>query len=115
MIGTILSALVVGLIVGALARLIMPGKQNIGVIMTIILGALGSFIGTWLTYSLGYSNSNGGWQVIPFLVGDHRGDPADRDLRRHHRTPRRPKHDTDGAVVIARVGPIGRRRPRSRR
>ena len=45
MIGTILSALIVGLIVGALARLIMPGKQNIGVIMTIILGALGSFIG----------------------------------------------------------------------
>jgi len=69
MIGTILSALVVGLIVGALARLIMPGKQNIGVIMTIVLGALGSFIGSWLTYQLGYSNSNGGWQVIPFLVG----------------------------------------------
>ena len=69
MIGTILSALVVGLIVGALARLIMPGKQNIGVIMTIALGALGSFLGTWLTYSLGYSNSNGGFQIIPFLVG----------------------------------------------
>jgi uncharacterized membrane protein YeaQ/YmgE (transglycosylase-associated protein family) len=69
MIGTILSALVVGLIVGALARLIMPGKQNIGVIMTIVLGALGSFLGSWLTYQLGYSNSNGGWQVIPFLVG----------------------------------------------
>ena len=69
MIGTILGALVVGLIVGALARLIMPGKQNIGVIMTIMLGALGSFIGSWLTYQLGYSNSNGGWQVIPFLVG----------------------------------------------
>ncbi|SEH56628.1 Uncharacterized membrane protein YeaQ/YmgE, transglycosylase-associated protein family [Mycolicibacterium rutilum] len=69
MIGTILSALVVGLIVGALARLIMPGKQNIGVIMTIVLGALGSFIGSWLTYQFGYSNSNGGWEVIPFLVG----------------------------------------------
>ena len=69
MIATILTALVVGLIVGALARLIMPGKQNIGVIMTIALGALGSFIGAWLTYQLGYHNANGGWQVIPFLVG----------------------------------------------
>jgi uncharacterized membrane protein YeaQ/YmgE (transglycosylase-associated protein family) len=69
MVGTILSALVVGLIVGALARLIMPGKQNIGIIMTIVLGALGAFIGTWLTYQLGYHNANGGWQVIPFLVG----------------------------------------------
>lgn len=69
MIGTILSALVVGLIVGALARLIMPGKQNIGVIMTIVLGALGAFIGSWLTYQLGYQNSNGGFEIIPFLVG----------------------------------------------
>lgn len=69
MIGTILGALVVGLIVGALARLIMPGKQNIGVIMTVALGALGSFLGSWLTYQLGYSNSNGGFEFIPFLVG----------------------------------------------
>jgi uncharacterized membrane protein YeaQ/YmgE (transglycosylase-associated protein family) len=69
MIGTILSALIVGLIVGALARLIMPGKQSIGVIMTIVLGALGSFLGSWLTYQLGYQNSNGGWEIIPFLVG----------------------------------------------
>ncbi|AMO58957.1 transglycosylase associated protein [Mycolicibacterium phlei] len=69
MIGTILSALVVGLIVGALARLIMPGKQNIGVLMTIVLGALGSLIGSWLIYQFGYSNSNGGFEIIPFLVG----------------------------------------------
>jgi uncharacterized membrane protein YeaQ/YmgE (transglycosylase-associated protein family) len=69
MIGTILGAIVVGLIVGALARLVMPGKQNIGVIMTIVLGALGSFIGTWITYKVGYANSNGGFAIIPFLVG----------------------------------------------
>ena len=69
MIGTILGAIIVGLIVGALARLVMPGKQNIGVIMTIVLGALGSFLGSWLVYSLGYSNSNGGLEIIPFLVG----------------------------------------------
>jgi uncharacterized membrane protein YeaQ/YmgE (transglycosylase-associated protein family) len=69
MIGTIISAIVVGLIVGALARLIMPGKQSIGVIMTIVLGALGSFIGTWVTYKVGYTNANGGFEIIPFLVG----------------------------------------------
>ncbi len=84
MIGTILTAMVVGLIVGALARLIMPGKQNIGVIMTIVLGALGSFIGTWLTYKLGYNNANGGWRVHPVPRRDHRRDRPDRDLRRHH-------------------------------
>ncbi|ORB26691.1 GlsB/YeaQ/YmgE family stress response membrane protein [Mycolicibacterium parafortuitum] len=69
MIGTIIGAIVVGLIIGALARLVMPGKQNIGVLMTIVLGALGSFLGTWLSYQLGYSNSNGGFAIIPFLVG----------------------------------------------
>lgn len=69
MIGTIISALVVGLIIGALARLVMPGTQNIGIIMTIVLGALGSLIGSWLTYQFGYHNSNGGWEIIPFIVG----------------------------------------------
>jgi uncharacterized membrane protein YeaQ/YmgE (transglycosylase-associated protein family) len=69
MIGTIISAIVVGAIVGALARLLMPGRQSIGVIMTIVLGIIGSLIGSWVTYQVGYSNSNGGWAVIPFLVG----------------------------------------------
>lgn len=69
MIETIVGAILVGLIVGGLARLIMPGKQNIGVIMTVVLGAIGSFLGTWVSYKLGYSNQNGGFKVIPFLVG----------------------------------------------
>lgn len=69
MIGTIVVAVISGLIIGALARLVMPGKQNIGVIMTIVLGAAGSMIGTWLSYKVGYSNENGGFQVIPLLVG----------------------------------------------
>ncbi|MFI5506455.1 GlsB/YeaQ/YmgE family stress response membrane protein [Mycobacterium sp. NPDC051804] len=69
MIATILSALVVGILVGALARLIMPGKQNIGVIMTILLGALGAFLGSWLTHAVGFADSTSVWQPIPFLVG----------------------------------------------
>ncbi len=69
MIGTIVTAIVVGLIIGALARLILPGKQNIGVIMTTVLGALGSLIGSWVTYQFGYTNEGGGWQIIPFIVG----------------------------------------------
>lgn len=69
MFGTIVGAVFLGLVVGVLVRLIMPGKQNIGVIMTVILGALGSFLGTWVSYKLGYSNQNGGFKVIPFLIG----------------------------------------------
>lgn len=69
MVSTIIGAIVIGLIVGVLARLVMPGKQNIGVIVTVVLGALGSFLGTWVSYKLGYSNQNGGFKIIPFLVG----------------------------------------------
>jgi uncharacterized membrane protein YeaQ/YmgE (transglycosylase-associated protein family) len=69
MILTIIGAILVGLVVGGLARLVMPGKQNIGVVMTVLLGAVGSFLGTWVSYKLGYSNQNGGFKIIPFLVG----------------------------------------------
>lgn len=69
MIGTVIGAIVVGFIIGALARLIMPGKQNIGCILTTILGAIGSALGSWICYKLGYNNKNGGFEVVPFLVG----------------------------------------------
>lgn len=41
----IIGMLIVGLIAGALARLIMPGKDPMGILMTIILGVAGSFVG----------------------------------------------------------------------
>jgi len=69
MIGTIIGAIIGGLIIGALARLVLPGKQNISLLMTIVLGVLGSLIASWLVYQLGYNNSNGGFKIIPFLVG----------------------------------------------
>jgi uncharacterized membrane protein YeaQ/YmgE (transglycosylase-associated protein family) len=69
MLGTILGAIIGGLIIGGLARLVMPGKQNIGVIMTVALGILGSMAGSWLCFKFGYQNSNGGFEIIPFLVG----------------------------------------------
>jgi uncharacterized membrane protein YeaQ/YmgE (transglycosylase-associated protein family) len=37
--------IVAGLVIGALARLIKPGKQNLGVIATLLLGLVGSIIG----------------------------------------------------------------------
>ena len=41
----IVGMVIVGLIAGALARLIMPGKDPMGILMTIILGVAGSFVG----------------------------------------------------------------------
>jgi uncharacterized membrane protein YeaQ/YmgE (transglycosylase-associated protein family) len=69
MIGTIVGAIFIGLIVGALARLILPGRQGIGVIMTILLGAAGSFIGSWVTYRQISTANQGKFELTAFLVG----------------------------------------------
>ncbi len=69
MLGSIIGAIIVGIVIGALARLIMPGKQNIGVLMTVALGIVGGLIGSWVTHAVGYSNSNAGFEWIPFFVG----------------------------------------------
>jgi uncharacterized membrane protein YeaQ/YmgE (transglycosylase-associated protein family) len=50
---SILSWILFGLIVGALARLLMPGRQAMGCFMTILLGIVGSFAGgalSWLIF-----------------------------------------------------------------
>ena len=41
MVGTIIGAIIFGAIIGALARLVLPGKQNISMLVTIVLGILG--------------------------------------------------------------------------
>jgi uncharacterized membrane protein YeaQ/YmgE (transglycosylase-associated protein family) len=45
--------IVIGAIVGALAKLIMPGRDPGGIIVTIILGILGGIVGGWLFGVLG--------------------------------------------------------------
>jgi len=53
MVGTIIGAIIVGAIVGALARLVLPGKQHISVLVTVVLGVVGSLVGTIIYHSLG--------------------------------------------------------------
>ena len=50
MLGLILTVIVVGAIAGALARLIVPGRQNMSILATIALGIVGSFVGGFLGY-----------------------------------------------------------------
>ncbi|OBH63986.1 transglycosylase [Mycobacterium colombiense] len=69
MIGSIVIAIVVGAFIGLVARLVMPGKQDIGIIMTVALGALGGLIGSWVASQFGYHNANGGIAWIPLLIG----------------------------------------------
>jgi uncharacterized membrane protein YeaQ/YmgE (transglycosylase-associated protein family) len=68
-IGSVILAIIVGAIIGVVARLVMPGKQNIGMIMTVVLGALGGLIGSAVASCFGYHNANGGVAWIPFFIG----------------------------------------------
>ncbi len=55
----IISALVVGLVIGALARLVVPGKQDIPIWLTIVIGALGAIVGTALAQVVGVAVTPG--------------------------------------------------------
>jgi uncharacterized membrane protein YeaQ/YmgE (transglycosylase-associated protein family) len=59
MVGELISLIIFGAVIGALARLVMRGDQNIGIIWTIVLGALGALVGYWLAGLLGVGQTNG--------------------------------------------------------
>jgi uncharacterized membrane protein YeaQ/YmgE (transglycosylase-associated protein family) len=65
--GSIISTIVVGLVVGAVAKLLMPGKDPGGFIVTILLGIAGAFIGTWIGRMFMGENYAAGW--IMSIVG----------------------------------------------
>jgi len=74
-IGGLLSAIVVGLVIGALGRLIAPGKQRIALWLTILVGIVAAFVGTAVAEAVGVAPVSGfGWielliQVVIAAVG----------------------------------------------
>ncbi|MBM4385776.1 MAG: GlsB/YeaQ/YmgE family stress response membrane protein [Deltaproteobacteria bacterium] len=62
----ILSWIVLGLVVGALAKLIMPGKDPGGIFMTMLLGIVGAVVGGWISTQLGLGVVSG--FNVPSLV-----------------------------------------------
>ena len=67
MISTIIGAIILGAIIGALGRLLVPGKQNISIIVTIIIGIVANVVVTWIVTALGYQNQSGiAW--IPLIL-----------------------------------------------
>ena len=69
MIGSIVLALIVGAGIGLVARLIMPGKQDITMVPRVIIGAVGGLIGSAVASQFGYHNANGGIAWIPLFIG----------------------------------------------
>lgn len=61
MLGMIIGLIIIGLIAGSLARLAVPGKQDLTIRGTILLGVVGSFVGGFLGYLLFHHDSGGGF------------------------------------------------------
>lgn len=59
----------IGLIVGALAKLIMPGKDPGGIFVTMLIGIAGSFLGTWLGRLVGHYGPEDSAGFLMSLVG----------------------------------------------
>ena len=63
----ILSAILIGVVIGVLARLVVPGKQRIGVLLTIGVGILGTFLGTALARAIGLPTQTSGVDWLELL------------------------------------------------
>src|SRR6266567_966771 len=64
---SIIWTLIIGLVIGAIAKLLMPGKDPGGCIVTILLGIAGAFVGTWIGRIFAGENYVAGW--IMSVVG----------------------------------------------
>ncbi|MCW2491229.1 MAG: hypothetical protein QOH56_2067 [Pseudonocardiales bacterium] len=61
MLGLIISLIVIGLIAGAVARLLIPGRQNLSIPATILIGIVGSFLGGFLGYLIFHKDGQDGF------------------------------------------------------
>ena len=55
----IITALIVGLIIGALGRLVVPGKQNIPIWLTMVIGVAAALLGSVIARSFGWVDTSG--------------------------------------------------------
>jgi uncharacterized membrane protein YeaQ/YmgE (transglycosylase-associated protein family) len=72
LIGTIISWAVFGLVIGFIARLLYPGRQSMGILATMALGIVGSFVGGLIAWAFGFRPEEGpfvgaGW--IMSIIG----------------------------------------------
>jgi uncharacterized membrane protein YeaQ/YmgE (transglycosylase-associated protein family) len=69
MLTTIIVTVILGAIIGALARLVLPGRQNISTLMTVILGSIGALIGSWLWTGVFNKGDTSGIDWIALIMG----------------------------------------------
>ena len=66
---TILWTLLIGFVVGLVARLLKPGRQKLGIILTTVLGIVGAFVGTFIGQTLGLYQSGQAAGFIMSVIG----------------------------------------------
>lgn len=69
MLGFIIVMIIVGAIAGFLARLIVPGRDPMGIVATIVLGIVGSFIGGFLGYLIFHKDASEGALQPSGIIG----------------------------------------------
>ncbi|MFP8886523.1 GlsB/YeaQ/YmgE family stress response membrane protein [Streptomyces mangrovi] len=66
----IITAIVIGVVVGVLGRLVLPGRQRIGVLWTIVVGIVAALIGTFIAAGLGVADTGGvDWIELLIQIG----------------------------------------------
>ncbi|MER7411341.1 MULTISPECIES: GlsB/YeaQ/YmgE family stress response membrane protein [Streptomyces] len=55
----VISAIVIGLVIGALGRLVLPGRQRIGLLWTLLVGVVAALVGTAVAGALGVADTRG--------------------------------------------------------
>ncbi|GAA0472102.1 GlsB/YeaQ/YmgE family stress response membrane protein [Streptomyces olivaceiscleroticus] len=56
---SIIGAIVIGIVIGALGRLVVPGRQHIGILWTMLIGIVAAFVGAWIAMRLGVAATRG--------------------------------------------------------
>jgi uncharacterized membrane protein YeaQ/YmgE (transglycosylase-associated protein family) len=64
----IVSAILIGIVVGVLGRLVLPGRQPIGMLVTVLVGIVSAFIGTAIARALGIPTATSGVDWLELLV-----------------------------------------------
>ncbi|MGV0792481.1 GlsB/YeaQ/YmgE family stress response membrane protein [Mycolicibacterium sp. XJ1819] len=65
---SVITAILIGIVVGVLGRLLVPGRQSIGMLVTILVGIVSAFIGTAIARALGIPTATSGVDWLELLV-----------------------------------------------
>ena len=60
---------IIGLVAGAIAKLLMPGRDPGGIIITILLGIAGALLAGWIGHAIGWYGENEGAGFLAAIVG----------------------------------------------